>query len=116
MLKRKFRSLGFSALNFTDSRSIYQFYPLMRLWDDIKTARKNGIKLWHPATEPVSSGEIYQYLSGKEFVNELSGIPADYDYRTVWDHVFGGKQGYVMGKGAVLEEIKKFVDEGEEAC
>ena len=114
-LKKKFQFLGFSALNFTDSRSIYQFYPLMRLWDDIKTARKNGIKLWHPATEPVSAGELYRYLTGEEFVNELSGIPADYAYRTIWDKAFGGEQGYMMAKKEVFEEIKKFVaGEGKE--
>ena len=35
-LKEKFQKLGFSALHFTDSRSIYQFYPLKRLWKDIQ--------------------------------------------------------------------------------
>lgn len=114
LLKKKFQSLGFSALNFTDSRSIYQFYPLARLWDDIKTARENGIQLWHPATEPVSAGELYQYLSGGEFVNELPGTPVNYDYRTVWDRVFGGGQGYMMRKGMVIEEIRQFVSKGEE--
>ena len=32
LLKEKFRNLGFSALNFTDSRSKYQFYNLSHLW------------------------------------------------------------------------------------
>ena len=32
LLKEKFRNLGFSALNFTDSRSKYQFYNLSQLW------------------------------------------------------------------------------------
>ena len=109
LLKHKFRSLGFSALNFTDSRSAYQFYPLARLWEDIQTALQHGIKLWHPATEPVLAGELYRYLAGEEFVNGLPGEPADYDYRTVWDREFGGAHGYMMDKGTVLEEIKKFV-------
>ncbi len=110
VLKDKFRTLGFSALNFTDSRSVYQFYNLGRLWDDIQIALHNGIKLWHPATEPVSAGEVYKYLSGKEFKNELGGVPADYDYRTIYSDVFGGKNGYILDKEQVLNEIKEFVE------
>lgn len=109
-LKDRFRKLGFSALNFTDSRSIYQFYNLGRLWTDIRTAMEVGITMWHPATEPVSAGEVYEYLAGEQFVNELGGIPADYDYKTVYAEIFGGSQGYIQTKEDVLKEIKTFVD------
>ncbi len=109
-LKDKFRALGFSALNFTDSRSIYQFYNLGRLWADIQTALKAGIKLWHPATEPVSAGEVYKYLTGNDFVNELGGVPADYDYRTIHADKFGGSDGYICDKEQILREIKEFVE------
>ena len=110
MLKNKFRVLGFSALNFTDSRSKYQFYNLARLWGDIQIALSNGVKLWHPATEPVSAGEVYKHLTGKEFINELGGIPADYDYRTIHAALFGGSNGYIYDKRQVLKEIKEFVE------
>ncbi len=109
-LKQRFRKLGFSALNFTDSRSIYQFYDLRRLWDDIKCCMDNGIRLWHPATEPVSAGEVYKYLTGGDFVNELGGRPANYDYRTIHDGVFGGKDGYICDRDQVLKGIKDFVE------
>ena len=108
-LKSMFTELGFSALNFTDSRSKYQFYDLGRLWDDISTALSNDIKLWHPATEPVSAGELYHHLTGKEFVNELSGKPADYDYRTIHGELFGGMNGYIHSKNEVMRQIKDFV-------
>lgn len=110
-LKTKFKALQFSALNFTDSRSVYQFYPLQRLWNDIRIALKNDIRLWHPATEPVSAGELYYYLTGEEFRNELSGIPADYDYRTIYAEDFGGENGYICSKKEILNEIKKFVED-----
>lgn len=108
VLKDKFRKIGFSALNFTDSRSRYQFYNLGRLWGDIQTALKEDIRLWHPATEPVSACELYQYLTGEDFINELDGKPADYDYRTIYSGIFGGKDGYICDKDRVLEEIKAF--------
>ncbi len=108
-LKKRFRRLGFSALNFTDSRSVYQFYNLARLWDDIQIALKAGITLWHPATEPVSAGEVYEYLTGEKFENELEGVPADYDYKTLYAGEFNGENNYIENKVEILEEIKRFV-------
>ena len=107
--KEKFKSVGFSALNFTDSRSIYQFYDLSRLWGDIQRALEANITLWHPATEPVSAGELYQYLTGEEFVNILDGTPAYYDYKTIYADIFGGKSGYISNKATVMDSIRKFV-------
>lgn len=112
LLKEKFRNLGFSALNFTDSRSKYQFYNLSHLWGDINTALDAGITLWHPATEPVTAGELYFYLTGEPFANELHGIPAEYDYKTRFGAVFGGQNGYIQAKEAVLKEIGDFVKNG----
>lgn len=109
-LKGKFKAIGFSALNFTDSRSAYQFYNLKRLWSDIQIALDREIMLWHPATEPVTVAEIYKYLSGEGFVNELGGMPAYYNYKTIYDTVFGGRDGYICDKERVLKDIKKFVE------
>lgn len=108
-LKNIFRQIGFSALNFTDSRSIYQFYDLRRLWDDIQVALVANIKLWHPATEPVSAEEIYEYLTGKHFENILDGEPADYNYETIYAKEFGGSGKYICKKIEVLSSIKEFV-------
>lgn len=108
-LKKIFQEIGFSALNFTDSRSVYQFYNLSRLWDDIQTALKNDIKLWHPATEPVSVAEIYKYLTGEDFVNEIMDMPAYYDYKTIHSETFGGRNGYINSKIEVLNQIKDFI-------
>lgn len=108
-LKERFRNLGFSALNFTDSRSVYQFYNLANLWKDIQTALSAGITLWHPATEPVSAGDLYFYLCEKPFENHLGGVPADYDFRTIHANVFGGKDGYICSCSEIVQEIKEFV-------
>ncbi len=108
-LKDIFRKVGFSALNFTDSRSKYQFYNLRNLWADINKVMEAGIAMWHPATEPISAGELYHYLTGEKFVNELSGTPANYDYRTVYDELFDGVNGYIKTSSEVMAEIKEYV-------
>lgn len=110
ILKQKFKALGFSALNFTDSRSTYQFYPLKRLWGDIQTALDHGIILWHPATEPIQAGYLYRELYREEFQNVLAGEPACYDYKTIYDLVFGGRDGYICDKNSILKEIKSYVE------
>lgn len=110
ILKEKFKRVGFSALNFTDSRNRYQFYPLNRLWSDIQIALENHILLWHPATEPILTGELYHYLTGEKFVNEISDSLMDYDYRTVYESLFGGANGYICSKEEILKDIKLFCD------
>ncbi len=109
-LKAKFQKIGFTALGFTDSRSTYQFYPLNRLWEDIHTALNEDIRTLHLATEPVSAGELYKYVTGKEFKNELKGTPAKYDYKTIYAEKFGGKGGYICSKQEILADIKGFME------
>ena len=101
--------VNFSALRFTDSRSEFQLYPLKRLWSDIKIALENKIELLHTATEPISAGEIYKFLYGREFMNETAGVPAKYDYRTRYSGLYKRDGGYIMGKEEVLLEIQNFV-------
>jgi hypothetical protein len=109
ILKDRFQKVGFTALNFTDSRNKYQFYNLANLWSDINKVLEADIRLWHPATQPVMAGEVYEYLTGEKFINELNGIPVDYDYRTIYGEVFGTENGYICDKECVLKDIKDFV-------
>lgn len=110
-LKNILEELGFTALNFTDSRNIYQFYNLARLWDDIQIALKHNLTTWHPAIEPVSAGDIYKFLTGNEFVNEIMPIPAYYNYRTIYYEIFNGRNGYINSEVQVLNQIKNFIAE-----
>ena len=109
VVKNIFEHLNFSALNFTDSRGVYQFYPLSRLWADIEIALENDLKILHLATEPVQVSELYKFITGKNFVNEISATPARYNYKTKFANLFGGRDGYVMDKNSVMKSIADFV-------
>ncbi len=109
-LRQMFKNIGFTALNFTDSRSVYQFYPLRRLWGDIQLALDADITLLNAATEPVSAAELFKYITGNVFKNELAAQPAQYDFKTLYADKFGGKNGYMYDKADILDDIKKFVD------
>lgn len=110
-LKEYFNKIGFSALNFTDSRGVFQFYNLDYLAEHIKIAIKNNIKLLNLAVEPVSANEIYKAIRGKDFINEVAKVIPKYNYKTKYAEIFSGKNGYIFDKQFVLKDIIKFVEE-----
>ncbi|MCQ2530192.1 MAG: sugar nucleotide-binding protein [Lachnospiraceae bacterium] len=117
VLKNVFKELGFSALNFTDSRAVYQFYNLANLYSDIQKALEKKIKVLNITTEPLRSSDVYQYLTGEIFENEITDQPAVYDARTRYFKELGGfvaedgNGGYLYKKEEVLKEIKEFTIE-----
>jgi hypothetical protein len=109
-LKAVFKLVGFSALNFTDSRGLYQYYNLANLWTDIEKALANEIQLLNLAVEPVTAAEVYAYVTGETFINELPKDVPHFNYKTKYATLWGGKDGYLSTKQEVLLGIKKYVD------
>lgn len=109
MLKECFSALGFSALNFTDSRSRYQFYPLDRLWSHLEVALHYGIPKLNITTAPVEIAALHMYLRGKPFCNELSKPPFDYDLRSKYASLLGGNNGYLISQSEILEDISAYI-------
>ena len=112
-LRAAFKRLDFSALNFTDSRSIFQFYNLAHIWEHIELVIAKQIPLLHLAVEPLSAGEVYRELCGRPFVNEVGQKPFNYNYRTKHDTCFGGENGYIYNREQVLSDLKPFVEEAK---
>lgn len=108
-LKEAFLKAGFSALNFTDSRGIFQFYNLANLWKHIEIIIENSLPLVNMAVEPVCVGEIYKNITGGDFINEVAKNPPMYDFKTKYSSLFGGKNGYITPKEDVLRDITDFV-------
>lgn len=109
-LKQYFNNMHFSALNFTDSRSIFQFYNLEYLMGHINKALENGIKKLNIATEPVSALEVYEYIRNEKFCNEVVNEPFNYDFRTKHFKIFNGENGYIFDRKFILDDIKKYVN------
>lgn len=112
LLKSEFQKIGFTALLFTDSRGIFQYYNLNRLWSLIETALDNNIRTVNVAVEPVTIAEIYSHVyDGKSFNNELNKPVPHFDFHTIHTNVFGGKNGYILDKHTCLDDIKNFIHE-----
>lgn len=116
-LRAFFAANDFNALAFTDSRSRYQFYNLGRLWDDLSAARAAGLRLLHLCTPPVSAGTVYTAVTGKtDWENELPKAPFDYDLRSKYAQLLGGSGAYLCTEQEELEDIRRFLRQGEEAA
>ena len=83
---------------------------------DLERAIDAGLSLLNMATEPVSAGEVYRYLTGETFVNEITEDPVHYDMRTIHYEMLGGiqaeneKSGYLYRKDDILQRIKTFTE------
>lgn len=109
-LKQEFIENGFTALNFTDSRGVYQYYNLRNLWHDINIALENGIKKLNLAVEPVTINELFYYLTGKEFINEIDKPVPKFNFHTKYASIYGKEGKYIKSKLEVMEDIKTFVE------
>lgn len=113
-LIKKLRLLGFSALNFTDSRSVYQYYNLDNLWDHINIVVNNGIHLINLVTEPMSVDYIYTYLENDRFVNHVMDKPYNYNIKTKYYKLFSGENGYIANKNKVMQDLVLFINKEKE--
>ncbi len=104
-----FKKAGFSALNFTDSRNVYQFFNLELLWNLITSALSKKIRLLNVVTEPVSVKELYRYLENSEFDNEISENVLQYNLKTKYADILEGNNGYLLNKDFLLQDIKRYV-------
>lgn len=112
-LKYIFEEHNFTALNFTDSRAEFQFYPLKRLEQDITIALQNQLTYLNITTAPIKVGLIYKEVKKKEWENIISKEPKKYRFLSKNAELFGGTEGYFMSKEDSLQSIISFVQERE---
>ncbi len=110
-LKQWFAEQDFNALSFTDSRSKFQFYDLSRLWGDILSGLELQATVLNLATPPISAGEVFTYINGESWNNELNVEPFDYDMRSMFFLDEKGRPGYICSQEEELKGLKKFVEE-----
>lgn len=113
-LREWFEHNDFNALDFTDSRSRFQFYDLGNLWDDVSGALAQEWTMLNIATPPVSAAEVFEYVNGRPWCNELPTDPFDYDMRSIHTKNANGSSGYRCTRDEELAAIKRFVEEAKQ--
>ena len=91
--------------------SVFQYYNLENIWQDIELAVSNEIPILNLATPPVSTEEVAYEAFGIKLTNTPDGIaPAFFDMHTKYASIFGQKGNYICTKEQEIADIKNFVE------
>lgn len=89
--------------------SQFQWYDVTQLWGHLETIMAENINLIVLATEPLRTAEIQTSFFPNLALGATPTPSVAYNIRTCHDKVFGGSDGYIMSKEAVLHQIGQFV-------
>lgn len=103
-----FDFLNGNNLHSIESRSVFQFYPMVNLYYDIQTALKIGLPLVHLTAAPISVTDVSRLGFGRPFEQELSGTIATYDLRTRHAAAFGAEGVYQYGVREAIQAIRAY--------
>lgn len=92
-----------------ESRSVFQFYPMVNLWSDIQLALRANLSLVHLTAEPISVANISFMGFGIPFNNNLTHSPVIYNLQTVYSNTFGSNiQDYQYSARETLLAIRAY--------
>lgn len=91
-----------------ESRSVYQFYPMVNLWYDIRRGLDLDLKLLHLTAAPVSVAQVAADGFGRPFEQILAPPPVRYDFRTVHSREFGGERWYQYSLRETIQAIRSY--------
>ena len=103
-----FDFLNNNDLEKIDSRSIYQFYPIVNLWNDIQLTLKNKIGLIHLTAEPINVFDIALKGFNLEFTNFVSNSPPNYNFKTSYSGILDKIGDYHYSKSEILSMIRYY--------
>jgi hypothetical protein len=93
----------------THRDSVFQFYNLDHLWDDLQKILVEGIPLINLATPPVKAADVAHECFHLEFTNETEKPPVLYDMRTRFAHLWGKTGDYILSREDTFRQIREFV-------
>jgi nucleoside-diphosphate-sugar epimerase len=95
-------------LDAIDSRSIYQFYPMVNLWADLQVALANDLPLVHLTSEPTSVADVATEGFGVRIDQRRQGEPARYEMRSRHAGLFGAAGTYQYSRREVLTAVRAY--------
>jgi len=107
-LEEALEALGASATFFHHPATTYQYYPVMRLWQDIAIAREAGLTHLHLAPEPLSAAAIHERLLGRPMPQTGARLHRE-DMRTRHAGLWGAEGPYQFGAAATLDRLAAFL-------
>ncbi len=102
-----FENAQLSAIQFTHCDSMFQFYGLNRLWQDIEQAQNADIDVLNLATEPLRAGDIYRALKGRKMTAQTAPIVMQ-DMRSCHSEHWSRDDGYLSGGDDIMSDLQVF--------
>lgn len=104
-----------NAVQFTHPETTFQFYGVDRLWQDIETARTNGLRVLHLATEPVHASVIHHRVLGRSMPNTNAPLHHE-DMRSMYCGMWGQTGPYLETADVVVPRVVSFCQKQREAA
>lgn len=100
--------LNTNNLHSIDSRGVFQFYPMINLWYDLRIAIEAGLTLVHLTAEAVSVADVAKEGFGMSFEQHLEKSPARYDLKSLYASLFGGSNAYQYSSRESIQAIRAY--------
>jgi hypothetical protein len=91
-----------------DSRHVFQFYPMVNLWRDMRTALGAALSLVHLTAEPISVAEAASLGFDRVFTQTLDVTPLHYDMRTRHAELFDATGHYQYSRREGILAIRAY--------
>ena len=90
--------------------SVYQFYPLSRIGNDLKVITNSNPGLYHLTSQPLMIQELVVKLNlNPNLFGSFSPSPPNYDFRTSQAVLWGKDQDYQVSLDEVYESIFEYL-------
>ena len=100
---------GFSAIQFHNPETTFQYYNMNRLWSDIEVAIQGNLSHVHLATEPVKASIIHERLTGRAMPDTGARVHRE-DMRTAFSKLWGKQGPYLESSDNILEQLVLFYE------
>jgi hypothetical protein len=95
--------------------SRFQWYPVLRLHQDLQVIEASKLLLVNLFTEPILTRDILESFFPGKTVGQCASPSADYDLRSRHAALFGGHDGYVLDRQTVLDELARYITKEQSA-
>lgn len=99
--------LGYSATQFHNRETTYQYYDMTRLWNDIAIATKADLNVLHLAMPPLKAADIHKRLLGFDMPETNARLHKE-DMYTTYAHLWGRKGPYLDDAEIVMTRLESF--------
>ena len=95
-----------NQISMLNGSSVFQFYPMEKLWDDLMLAIDNKLELLHLTSEPIS----LEYIAKTIFGVELGSLPDPvfYNFQTKYANLWGKQSRFQYTADQCLAAIKDY--------